>query len=105
MNSLFFGTPAAPSSSGNNIHIQYDPAGGGNVNPTYVLGGLSEAGNASFNGVEIFNGRVIGGVWGGYSKDGNADDNRILIRGGTVSGDVSGGRSMNGSASLNTVTI
>lgn len=105
LNSLFFGTPAAPSAGGNNIHIQYDPAGGGIVNPTYALGGLSETGNASFNGVEILNGRVNGGVWGGYSKDGNADDNSILIRGGTVSNEVTGGRSVNGSASFNTVTV
>lgn len=105
LNSLFFGSPAAPSSVGNNIHIQYDPTGGGIVNPTYVLGGLSETGNVSSNRVEIFNGRVSGGVWGGYSKNGNADSNDILIRGGTISSDVAGGRSVDGSASFNTVTV
>ncbi len=104
-NALFPGTTAAPGASGNSVIVDYDPTVSGVYNPIYVLGGLSENGDATNNTVNISDGEIGESVFGGYSYAGNAMGNTVNISGGEIGNYVFGGHSEGGNVTNNTVTI
>lgn len=102
---LFSGTAEAPLSSGNIVIVNYNPVTTYAVHPEFVIGGLSESGDAACNSVTLLNGRSAAMLYGGCSYDGRASDNRVFIKGGAVDCELYGGNSGRGDAEGNTVTV
>jgi len=100
---LFAGTTDAPVASQNTVIVNYQPDAT-SPNPTYVFGGMSEAGSVQKNMVLIRNGQVEAGVYGGYSNSGDVSYNHVEIYNGSAN-TVYGGYSLSGHVTDNRVVI